>query len=106
MGLGWLIAPGIVAGQLRMNLLTGDSLSTQIGDLAALFLTTGICILAALNTGRAVWLYPAIMLLGIAASGRLIAWFFHGAGLTIDMIAVEVVVATLLVVLSGKLADR
>ncbi|MEO1732671.1 MAG: hypothetical protein AAFR45_03440 [Pseudomonadota bacterium] len=106
MGLLWLVAPGFVSGQLRMELLSGDGLSTQIGDLASFFLVMGACILIGLNTGNRVWLYPSIMLLGLAAIGRTISWLFHGAALAIDMIVVEVVVATILIIVSGKLADR
>ena len=40
-GLGWLWAPGLVSPRLRMPLLEGDGLSTQIGDLAAFFLSKG-----------------------------------------------------------------
>jgi hypothetical protein len=101
-GLAWLLAPGFVAAQMRMPLLTGDGLSTQIGDLAAFFLTMGGSI--ALLTHRSVWLYPAIMLLTFAAAGRVIAWLAHGAGLTLDMIVVELVVAGLLMVLARKTA--
>jgi len=103
-GLAWLVAPGFVSGQMRMPLLTGDGLSTQIADLASFFLTLGGSILIALVTGRALWLYPAILLLTFGAAGRVIAWAAHGASLPPDMIAVEVVVAGLLTVLARKMA--
>lgn len=102
-GLVWLLAPGFVSAQMRMPLVEGDGLSTQIGDLAAFFLTLGGSIAIALATHRAVWLYPAIMLLTLAAMGRLIAWLAHGAGLPLDMIVVEVAVASLLIVVSRKM---
>lgn len=103
MGLGWLLAPGLVSEQMRMPLLEGDGRSTQIGDLAAFFLTMGGTILIALRTNRSVWLYPPIMLLLLSATGRVIAWLAHGAGLTLDMILVEVVVAGTLFMLARKL---
>lgn len=103
MGLGWLLAPGLVSEQLRMPLLEGDGRSTQIGDLAAFFLTMGGAILIALRTNRSVWLYPPIMLLLFAATGRVIAWLAHGAGLTLDMILVELVVAGALFMLARKM---
>jgi hypothetical protein len=103
-GLVWLVAPGFVAARMRMPLLEGDGLSTQIGDLASFFLVLGGSILTALLTHRSIWLYPAIMLLGFAVTGRVIAWLAHGAGLPLDMIAVEVVVAGLLVVLARRMA--
>jgi hypothetical protein len=102
-GLAWLVAPGFVSARMRMPLLDGDGLSTQIGDLGSFFLVLGGSIAIALLTHRSVWLYPAIMLLGFAVAGRVIAWLAHGAGLPLDMIAVEVVVAGLLIVLARKM---
>lgn len=43
------------------------------------------------------------MLLLFAATGRVIAWLGHGAGLALDMILVEVVVAGALFVLARKM---
>lgn len=103
-GLAWLLAPGFVAAQMRMPLLTGDGLSTQIGDLAAFFLVLGGAIMIALVTRRAVWLYPPIMLLAIAAAGRVVAWLVHGASLPLDMIAVEGIVVGVLILLARKMA--
>ncbi len=103
-GLIWLLAPGFSASQLGMTLLSGVGLSTQIGDLASFFLVMGSCVLIALKTGQRVWLYPTVMLLGFAALGRIVAWGLHGAAFAIDMIAVEVIVAGLLVMASKKLA--
>gem|GEM_PF-4405159 len=57
----------------------------------------------ALRTNRSVWLYPPIMLLSLAAAGRVIAYLGHGAGLALDMILVEVVVASSLLVLARKM---
>ncbi|MEO0606520.1 MAG: hypothetical protein AAF211_34150, partial [Myxococcota bacterium] len=87
----------------RMALLDGVGLSTQIGDLGAFFLTLGTCMLAGLTTGQRVWYYPAILLLGLAAIGRTLAWLFHGAALAYDLIAVEVVLAVVLFVASSRL---
>jgi len=89
---------------MRMPLLEGDGLSTQIGDLAAFFLTLGGSIAIALRTDRTIWLFPAIMLLGLAAAGRVIAWLGHGASLLLDMIIVEVAVAGLLILVARKMA--
>lgn len=102
-GLGWLFVPGLVSARMRMPLLEGNGLSTQIGDLAAFFLTMGGAILIALRTSRSVWLYPPIMMLLFAATGRVIAWLAHGAGLALDMILVEVVVAGTLFALARKM---
>ncbi len=101
-GLIWLVAPEFAASQLGMTLLSGVGLSTQIGDLASFFLVMGGCVLIALKTGQRVWLYPTVMLLGFAAFGRIVAWGLHGATFAIDMIAVEIIVAGLLIMASKK----
>ncbi|HAH10729.1 MAG TPA: hypothetical protein DCL54_03520 [Alphaproteobacteria bacterium] len=95
-GIAWWIAPEFAAKMLGMELLAGVGLSSQIADLASFFLTLGGTILIGLVTANRVWLYPPIMLLGLAIVGRLIAWHFHGAALATDMIAVEAVVTTIL----------
>jgi uncharacterized membrane protein len=96
LGLAWLISPEIAATPLSMDLLSGAGLSTQIADLAAFFLTLGGTILVGLLSANRIWFYPAIMLLGFAIAGRLIAWLFHGAAFSIDMIAAEAVVIAIL----------
>jgi hypothetical protein len=104
MGLAWVLAPDFASARMRMALLDGDGLSTQIGDLGSFFLVLGGSIGIALLTRRSVWLYPAIMLLALAATGRVIAWQAHGAGLPLDMILVETVVAGFLFALARKMA--
>lgn len=96
LGFAWWAVPEFAGKQLGMELLSGAGLSSQIADLASFFLTLGACILAGLLTSRRVWFYPAILLLGLATIGRLVAWLVHGADLTVGMIAVELVVIALL----------
>ncbi len=96
LGLAWWVAPEFVTAQLGMTLQRGAGLSTQIGDLASFFITLGACILIALVSGDRLWFYPAIMLLAFAIVGRFVAWLFHGAELTVGIIAVEVVLVGLL----------
>jgi len=103
-GLRWLVAPEGVATEFGMTLMQGVGLSSQIGDLGAFFLSLSIFILLALTSGRRVWYYPAIILLGLTAIMRVMAWLFHGASLAIDMIAVEVIVCVILYVGSLCLA--
>ena len=79
LGAGWLIAPAVVAPQLGMTLQEAVGLSTQIGDLGSFFLTVGVCTLIAQVIGKRLWFHPAIMLLGLAALGRVVAWLFHDA---------------------------
>ncbi len=102
-GLRWLVDPSGAAGQLGMPLLDDVGRSTQIGDFAAFFLTLGVLILLALVTSQRIWYYPAAMLLGIAALGRLLAWAVHDAALALDLIAPEVIIAAILLLAARRL---
>jgi energy-converting hydrogenase Eha subunit E len=104
-GIAWLVFPSFVATQLGMTLLSGVGLSTQIGDLASFFLTLGSCVMIGLITSKREWFYPAIMLLSIAAVGRILFWLFHDAALALDMIAVEAITAVMFYAVSVKLAE-
>ena len=106
MGLRWLLDPAGIAPSLGLSLETGLGLSTQVGDLAAFFLVLGISTLIALVTGQRAWYYPGVMLLLIAASGRLIAWVLHGAALPVQVIGFEIVIALGLLTASRWLPDR
>jgi hypothetical protein len=103
-GLRWLVAPEGVATAFGMTLMEGLGLSSQIGDLGAYFLALAIFILLALTTGRRTWYYPPIILLGLTAIMRTMAWIFHGASLAVDMIAVEVIVCAILYIGSLRVA--
>lgn len=103
-GLAWWAVPDFAGEQLGMDLLAGAGLSTQIADLASFFLTLGVCMLVGVATSRRVWFYPPILLLGFAMAGRFIAWLFHGADLTAEMIVVEGIVIVLLFVASRSIA--
>ena len=105
LGLAWWVIPGFAGQQLGMVLLTDVGLTSQIADLASFFLTAGVCALIGLATGRALWLYPAIMLLAVAMVGRLIAWAFHGGALTLDMMAVEAIVITIFFLASRQMTQ-
>lgn len=102
-GLRWLVDPSGAAGQLGMPLLDDVGRSTQIGDFAAFFLTLGVLILLALVTAQRIWYYPAAMLLGIAAMGRILAWAVHDAALALDLIAPEVIIAAVLLLAARRL---
>ena len=101
-GVRWLVDPAGSAPQLGMALDEGLGLSSQVGDLSSFFLTLGICILLAVVTGRRTWYYPPILLLSLAAVGRVVAWLVHDAALA-PQIGVEVVIAILLLVASRRL---
>ena len=105
-GLRWLVAPEGVATEFGMTLMTGLGLSSQIGDLGAFFLSLAIFVLLALTTGRRIWYYPAIILLGLTAIMRIMAWLFHGASFAVDMIAVEIIACVIFYLGSRRLADN
>lgn len=105
-GLRWLVAPEGVAAEFGMTLMEGLGLSSQIGDLGAFFLSLAIFILLALTSGRRSWYYPTIILLGLTAIMRTMAWMFHGASLALDMIAVEIIACVVLYLGSLFLADE
>jgi uncharacterized membrane protein len=105
-GLRWITDPVDAAAKLGMPLLDGVGRSSQIGDMAAFFLTLGILILIALITSRRSWYYPAILMLGLAALLRLLAWLFHDAALAIHLIAPEIIIACLLLFASRRLGKQ
>jgi hypothetical protein len=106
MGLRWLVNPSGIAPELGLTLESGVGLSTQVGDLTAFFLTLGLCMLTALVTGRRSWYYPPVALLLIAAVARIIAWLVHDAALALNLIAPEVIIATILLVASRIVPEK
>lgn len=99
LGVMWVVMPGFAAAQLEMTLLEGAGLASQIGDGAGYFVTLGGCILLGLVPRARYWFYPAISLLGVATIGRITAWLFHGATLTVTMILFEVVLVVMLLMI-------
>lgn len=106
LGLRWLVDPTGAAPTLGLSLQTGLGLSSQVGDLAAFFLVAGLSILIAVVTRVRTWFYPPVMLLLIAATGRLVAWTAHGASFALQQIVFELVVAVLLLIASRYLPER
>lgn len=96
MGLRWATDPGSAAAGLGMTLMDGVGLSAQIGDVGGMFLSMGIMMLVGVATANRVWLCAPALMLGLIAIFRVIAWAGHGATLTPDTIAIEVIVASLL----------
>ena len=95
-GVMWLIYPAASAEALGMSLLSGEGLSTQIGDLSSFFLVLGSFMLLGSYTKQKYWFYAPIALLGLAAISRTIAYLFHDAAFATQSIMVEVLVACLL----------
>ena len=106
LGLRWQIDPAGAAPMLGLSLQTGLGLSSQVADLSAFFLVAGLCILIAVVSRVRTWFYPPVMLLLIAATGRLVAWVAHGAAFALEQIVFELVVAVLLLIASRVLPAR
>jgi hypothetical protein len=105
MGLRWVTDPAGAASSLGMSLMEGVGRSSQIADCGALFFAMGAMTLTGLITAKRTWFYAPALMLSLAAVLRVLAWLFHGAALTLDMIAVEVVVAILLLVAAPRLSQ-
>jgi len=105
-GVRWLAFPGGIAPDFGFQLGDGLGLSSLLGDLGAFFLTLGLCLAAALLTGRRLWFYPPAMLLLFAALGRTLAWLLHGAAFAVPMIVVELLVGCLILLGARTLAER
>jgi len=87
-----------------MTLMTGVGLSSQIGDVGSFFLAMGIMMLIGLVTGRRSWFQAPALMLALAATLRVLAWLVHDAALALDMIIVEVALASVLMMACSKLS--
>jgi hypothetical protein len=105
-GVRWMVDPSAAAAQLGMPLLDGVARSSQVGDMTAFFLTTGILMLTALVTGRRGYFFAPALLLGLTAVARTVAWMVHDAALAMHLIAPEVIIAVLLLLASYRLAEK
>lgn len=104
-GVRWLVDPSGIAPMFGLTLADGVGLSSQVGDMAGFFLTLGSCALIGMISGKRIWFYPAMMLLGITAMGRIIAFLVHDATLAGDMIGIEVIAALIFFAASRRLAS-
>ena len=104
-GLRWVIDPTSVAAEFGMPLMQGLGLSTQIGDLGAFFTAGGLMVLLCLQTGNKTWLMAPAMLLCLTAVFRTLAWALHDASFAGPQIAIELVVAVLLLVVATRPAE-
>ncbi len=104
-GLRWLIDPAGVAAEFGMPLMEGLGLSTQIGDLGSFFFAGGSMVLLGLWKKQAIWFQAPALLLACTAVFRTLAWGLQGASFAGPQIAVEVVLAVLLLIASRRLID-
>jgi hypothetical protein len=102
-GLLWIFDPARAAAGLGMPLLDGLARSTQIGDLAAFFLTIGATVLVGSRPGRARLLLVPAGVLGSAALVRTLAWLMHDAAFASAFIGVELVSGALLLLAAHRL---
>lgn len=102
LGLLWLVDPAVAAANLGMPLLDGVGRSTQIGDIGALFTTGGAMMLLGVFTQRREWFAAPALVMACAAIFRLAAWGLHDAALAIPQIAVELVLAVLLLFAASR----
>jgi hypothetical protein len=106
MGLRWAIDPTGAATALGMTLMEGVGRSSQIGDVGGLFLAMGMMMLTGLITARRSWFHAPALMLALVAVLRVLAWLVHDAALALDMIVVELVVATVLVLAASRLSQE
>jgi len=102
-GLLWLVAPARMAKRFPIDMPGGVTLSTLIAISSAWSLTIGLSVLAGLYFREPAWFYPAAMLLGIVALGRLVAGLLHGAPLVMRRLVAEVILAGLMVATGSSL---
>jgi hypothetical protein len=101
----WLLAPARAAEALKMPLLTGAALSSQM-DVGAFFLAAASFIGLALITRERAWFIAAAVPLLGAAAYRTAAFMFHGAPFLADMVGIEVVMGTILFIASRVIGRR
>lgn len=95
----WLIVPARAAEALKMPLLTGAALSSQM-DVGAFFLAAASFIGLALVTRERPWFIAAAVPLFGAAAYRTAAFLFHGAPFLADMVGIEVAMGAILIIAS------
>lgn len=98
----WLLVPERAAETLKMPLLTGAALSSQM-DIGAFFLAAATFIALALITRERPWFIAAAVPLLGAAAYRTAAFLFHGAPFLGDMVGIEVAMGTILIIASRVL---
>ncbi|GAB5449794.1 MAG: hypothetical protein Hals2KO_01220 [Halioglobus sp.] len=103
MGLRWLIDPAGAAAELGMPLLEGLGRSTQIGDLTAFFVGGSCLGLAGLIRNDAKLLYAPILLVGLAAVFRTLAWLLHDAALA-PQIVPEIIMCAIFILAARQMS--
>jgi hypothetical protein len=103
-GLRWLVDPSGSAEALGMPLLEGAGRSTQIGDLSAFFIFSGVfALLGVVLRDPALLLGPAV-LMGLTAIFRVVAAVAHDAAFMPDMIIPEVLMCIFFLLARHRIA--
>ncbi len=101
----WLVAPARAAEAISMPLLSGAALSSQM-DIAAFFLCAATFTVLGLITRERPWFLASALLLLAAAAYRTASFLLHGAPFLADMVAIEIVMGSILIIASRVLAQR
>jgi riboflavin transporter FmnP len=102
-GLSWLTQPESAAASLGLPLLDGVARSSQIGDMAAFFLSGSFMIFIGLITDKRIWLQAPAMVVGLTAICRILAWLLHDAALPMNLIVPEIVFSLILIFVASRL---
>ncbi|MGH1370862.1 MAG: hypothetical protein ACRBBW_02420 [Cellvibrionaceae bacterium] len=105
-GLSWLTQPESAAASLSLPLLDGVARSSQIGDMAAFFLSGSFMIFIGLITEKRIWLLAPAMVVGLTAICRILAWLLHDAALPMNLIAPEIIFCLILLLAASRLPQE
>jgi hypothetical protein len=94
----FIVSPAEIVSDLGMPLLEGIGLSTQLADLGAFFTFSALLIFYGVFSAKGEYLRITAILLGLAATLRVIAWGLNGAGLAVELIAAEIALVIWLLV--------
>lgn len=103
LGLRWVFDPAGAAGALGMPLLDGMGRSTQVGDVATIFLATAAMIGVGVIRQSRPWLHAAALVLGCVAVMRTLAWVAHGADFAAQAVAAEAVMTAVLLFAAARI---
>jgi len=98
MGVRWVVDPAGAAQGIGMEVLDGVARSSQLGDLAAFFVTAGSFALLGILLRKGVLLYTSAALVGLAAVFRSLAWLVNDAPFAADLIIPELVMCAIFLV--------
>ena len=106
-GLLWVISPyeaGANFGILEIS--EGLGRSSLIGDVGSYFFCIGLMMILAAYTLRSIWFYAPAMLLGVTALFRVISWAAHDATFATQLIIIQILLITLLLVTSKRMSSK